>query len=186
MADFKIAYKDTMQVEGGYANNKLDTGGETYKGISRKHNPSWKGWPIIDAIKPHTATEINRQGVSNAYLQELVKAFYLTNYWNINRLGEITDQQLANNVFDFGVNAGTKVAAKMLQKAYNIAIEPKDLVVDGIIGKGSLAAINEVPSRKVYDAFNDLRKEFYDGIIARNPSQAVFRKSWYSRIKPYK
>ena len=34
--------------EGGYANMEGDSGGETYKGISRKWFPKWEGLKIID------------------------------------------------------------------------------------------------------------------------------------------
>lgn len=51
MADFDKAYFRTCKFEGGYANDKNDSGGETYKGISRVHNPKWGGWKIIDSYK---------------------------------------------------------------------------------------------------------------------------------------
>jgi len=184
MAKFSEAYAETMSAEGGYAFNPADKGGETYKGIARKYNPTWKGWPILDAIKPHTPANINKVAGSNPTLQEYVKAFYHVNYWDINKLGDIIDQQLANNVFDFGVNAGTKTAAKMLQRAYNYVTT--ELTVDGIIGSKTMIAINGASAEVIYNKFNDFRRQFYDAIIARDPSQAQFRKSWYSRIKPHK
>lgn len=186
MAVFSKAFSTTMGHEGGYANNKLDTGGETYKGIARRHNPSWKGWPIIDAIQPHTAVNINKVAGANAALQEQVKAFYLVNYWNINRLTDLLDQQLAENVFDFGVNAGTVKGAKTLQQAHNNLSSCGDLTVDGVIGPKTIAAVNLLSPQKLHGEYNRLKKAHYDGIIERNPSQAVFRNSWYSRIKPYK
>ena len=43
MANFDEAFALTMKSEGGYANNPNDTGGETYKGVSRKNHPKWNG-----------------------------------------------------------------------------------------------------------------------------------------------
>lgn len=51
MANFKIALDKVLSREGGYINDPDDKGGETYKGISRKYNPDWKGWRIIDNTK---------------------------------------------------------------------------------------------------------------------------------------
>ena len=50
MADFNQAFDITMGHEGGYANNKLDTGGETYRGVSRNNWPDWEGWRLIDRL----------------------------------------------------------------------------------------------------------------------------------------
>ena len=51
MSYFLDAYSITLQHEGGYGNDPDDVGGETYKGISRVYNPSWKGWGLIDDYK---------------------------------------------------------------------------------------------------------------------------------------
>ena len=44
MAYFGDAFKKLSIKEGGYVNDKDDAGGETYRGISRKYNPTWQGW----------------------------------------------------------------------------------------------------------------------------------------------
>lgn len=185
MADFLIAYKLTAKIEGGYANDPDDNGGETYKGISRKNWPSWNGWKYIDLIKQRgkSATFINQEAAKTNNLQILVQEFYKANFWYTLNLQWLNDQQLANNVYDFGVNAGTGAAAKRLQVAANEVCG--NLVVDGQIGSKTIAAVNKLDAKFVYDAFNNQRKSYYDNIIAKNPSQAKFKKSWYSRIVPY-
>lgn len=187
MANFEIAYNHTANNEGGYANHPNDTGGETYKGISRNNWPKWSGWTIIDTIKAahgKTAKVINQFAGASPTLQAKVKEFYSINFWYPLNLQLINDQQLANNVYDFGVNAGTAKAGKFLQQAANSICG--GLIVDGQVGNATLSQVNKLDSKGVYTAFNTLRKAFYDGIIKNNPSQAVFRASWYSRIIPYK
>ncbi|MBW1801582.1 MAG: hypothetical protein JRJ85_12745, partial [Deltaproteobacteria bacterium] len=44
MAKFDEAFEKTTAIEGGYVFDPDDAGGETYKGISRRFNPSWGGW----------------------------------------------------------------------------------------------------------------------------------------------
>lgn len=51
MAYFGDAFKKLSIKEGGYVNDKDDAGGETYRGISRKYNPTWQGWTMIDSYK---------------------------------------------------------------------------------------------------------------------------------------
>lgn len=48
---FSHIIPSTLSHEGGYANHKNDKGGETYRGITRKHNPNWNGWAFIDNVK---------------------------------------------------------------------------------------------------------------------------------------
>ena len=51
MSDFDRAYAFTMGSEGEYQNDPIDPGGETWCGISRRANPDWPGWSIVDRIK---------------------------------------------------------------------------------------------------------------------------------------
>lgn len=41
MAEFNIAFQKTLTHEGGYVNDPEDSGGETYKGISRNNHKNW-------------------------------------------------------------------------------------------------------------------------------------------------
>jgi lysozyme family protein len=55
MSDFNTAYNLTMGIEGGYANDPNDHGGQTWKGIAQKMHPQWAGWLIIEAAKKNQA-----------------------------------------------------------------------------------------------------------------------------------
>src|SRR5579872_5238571 len=142
MADFEVSYKLTLQIEQGYANDPADTGGETYAGISRKNNPNWIGWKTIDQYKAAHSGDLDAALKANSYLQQSIKQFYLTNYWNVNRLSEVADQRIANELYDIGVNMGTGIAAEFLQRALNIAnLNQKawlDITVDRVIGGTTL------------------------------------------------
>ena len=50
-SDFEKSLTFVLSAEGGYANNKNDKGGETYKGVARNYNPHWGGWVQIDLVK---------------------------------------------------------------------------------------------------------------------------------------
>jgi lysozyme family protein len=51
MANFEIAYKRIEKYEGSYVYALDDNGGKTYAGLSRKVNPNWIGWKMIDVAK---------------------------------------------------------------------------------------------------------------------------------------
>ncbi len=181
MANFKEAYLLTGHNEGGYANNPADHGGETYAGIARNFWPAWSGWSYIDNIKKtfHTPKDIDRAiSVGGAPIHLMVADFYKKNFWDVNKLDLINDQQLADNVYDFGVNSGVGKAAKILQLVVGVT-------QDGIIGNGTIAAVNSLDAKNTYDRYNAERVAFYNRLAA-NPGQHQFLNSWMSRIKPYK
>jgi lysozyme family protein len=167
-----------MQAEGGYSNNPADTGGETFKGVSRKNNPNWSGWVIIDAIKATNPPSLNVALNQNGDLLQNIMSFYQVNYWDVIRTGDINDQQTANQVFDTAVNCGTGTAARFLQQAAGVT-------ADRIIGSVSIAAVNAANSQNLYDQFLSYRKQYYLDIITRSPSQAQFEHSWFARLWPY-
>lgn len=186
MAKFSIAEGFTSKYEGYYANNPADNGGETWRGVARKFWPYWKGWAIVDAIKKKYGKEtaaINKHGKADASLTKYVSEFYKQNFWDENALDHISDQQLANTVYDFGVNSGTPRAAKTLQQAVNDT-GLVTLDVDGQIGPKTIAAINALNPATVHENYNRRREEFYKGLA--KGSQAQFLKSWLSRLSSYK
>ena len=201
MARFEIAEKITGRNEGGYANNPADTGGETYAGIARNHWPKWDGWVYIDRLKseypkykanlnknltPYNLAKFINVNAPNQ-LSNDVSEFYKQNFWDVNKLDLIQDQQLANTVYDFGVNSGTSRSAKFLQWAYNNLQTFNGanlrLVEDGKIGSDTLKKVNSCNGKELYGCYNALRDTFYRSIAKGN--QAQFLKSWLSRLKSY-
>lgn len=178
MADFKKAYALTERNEGGYANSPADHGGETAFGIARNYWPNWSGWALVDKGKKVTkTTPLLNQWLKANGIDAHLSNFYKQNFWDANKLDLFNDQQLANNVYDFGVNSGVVKAAKTLQQA--LKINP-----DGIIGNQTIAAVNNSNGKDLYNTYNGARIEFYNK-LASIPSQHQFLKSWLSRIKPY-
>lgn len=182
---FKKAYAATMKNEGGYANDPDDRGGETWRGIARKFWGSWPGWKIIDQIKLTKPASLNTALTANTALADMVVEFYKQNFWDPLKLDQIECAQTGLQLFDISVNSGTTRGAKMLQEAVNHFRANNPIAVDGMVGPGTLAAANSIGHQQLYDQINVLRAAFYEAIIARDPSQAKFRKSWFSRIKPF-
>jgi lysozyme family protein len=185
MAQFDIAYKITMAHEGLYSNHPTDNGAETFAGISRRYYPTWNGWLIVDRHKrlPHFPQNLKE----NEALQEQVYSFYKKNFWDVNKLDKVSNQEIANELFDTGVNMGYRVAAEFLQKSYNLLSKDeaayKKITVDGAIGPKTLSAINGHPMpTKILKTLNILQGAKYISICERDPSQEVFFSGWIERV----
>jgi lysozyme family protein len=129
--------------EGKYSNDKDDPGGETYKGIARNVNKDFEGWGIIDNLRgdknfPLVLEEIN-------LLQTYVIDFYKMNYWD-KFMGDKMGEKSGLEMFDQSVNSGTGRAVEHLQRSLNILNNRQkyyaDVIVDGVMGKITLAAYN--------------------------------------------
>jgi lysozyme family protein len=189
MANFNESYKIIRQREGGYANDPDDTGGETYKGISRKNFHDWAGWKYVDTIKAANghAAGINDLLEKNSALQELVFAFYKKEFWDVLNLDQVQDQDIATEVFDTGVNMGTYIAAVFLQKALNVlnrnGADYADLPVTGKVGPLTTEAVNlQKRPEEVLKILNCLQGSRYVEICLAGPKQEKFLRSWLNRV----
>ena len=191
MADFPIGYKVAMGHEGGYAKHPSDTGGETWRGISRNNWPKWKGWIIVDQIKKKVNAKVlrdlNRSLAEDKELDFLVKDFYKKNFWDVYSLDYVKSQTIANEIFEAGVNFGIEVESKFLQRALNLTNRAgrsfPNLKVDGDIGAKTIAVLNAHPNPSlVLKILNVLQGARYISICENNESQEVFAESWFSRV----
>jgi len=190
MADFKIADKITGINEGGYANNPSDRGGETYAGIARKFWGSWPGWKYIDKYKADYAkakmagkTKLSLAGWINASarvpsepVRDLVVGFYKKEFWDANKLDQINDQQLANSIYDFGVNSGKGRAVQFLESIFGV-------IKDGIMDPTVIKLTNAADSERTLTEYNAMRRAAY--LSWAKGDQAQFLTSWLRRLKPY-
>lgn len=168
--------------EGGYSSGnerqtKGDKGKETYRGISRVYNPSWKGWSIIDKHKPIKYNKI----IKDDNLEYLVKNYYYDNYYTPLKCDCFNSILIAGHLFCHGVNAGIKTSVKLLQKAINVTYGVK-LDIDGIIGSNTLKYANGSRIKDLEQEFICQRRQYYNKIVSNNPSQKKFIKGWLNRI----
>ena len=175
--DYVRALSFTMKSEGAYSYRQADTGLQTYKGISRKWNPKWVGWVIVDKAlekypelkipykkPPASIHKLNFELNVNEELEYLIYDFYYENYytkcgaWNIGG-------KLAVVLFDMAVLSGYKRSGKTLQKCLNIHFKT-NLVVDSQVGSGTLKVLNEViGSKGLILVVEKLIYEFKDNLI---------------------
>lgn len=158
---FEEAFSATMRREGGYQLHQVegDAGGLTYAGIARNRNPQWPGWAYVDRGEtPPT---------------EMVRAFYRANYWQPIR-GDELRSDIAASIFDFGVNAGPRLAVKLAQAVARVE-------ADGVMGPRSLAALNAMSPAAFAGAYALAKVKRYADICNRDPSQRKFLLGWINR-----
>jgi lysozyme family protein len=184
--NFTQAFKIICTEEGGYVNDPKDKGGETYKGISRKNWGRWLGWLIIDQYKainkinqlssPNEIKAFNSELAEDNTLQQDVQQFYFDNFWYPMQLTGINNDFLKLQLFDFGVNGGSRTAIKMIQNIVKI----KD---DGFNGPLTLTAINNYkPQSDLNSLFDIAKKNRYDEIVKNDPSQHKYYDGWMERM----
>ncbi|NTW18174.1 MAG: hypothetical protein HGA42_00570 [Nostocales cyanobacterium W4_Combined_metabat2_030] len=162
----------TLSFEGGYVNNPVDKGGETYRGISRKANPKWTGWTAVDAYPGKTKSTIISK------LETDVKLFYFNNYFKIYNLHLLNDIKVGLAIFDFVVNSGMKNAQPVMLNAINAAFgtKLKSFNID------TINALNGMNGTKLLKVIAEARENYVTKVIANNPSQSVFANGWRNRL----
>ena len=189
MANFKESLDIVFKLEYSSPKNALHTNpgedGYTFCGVYEKANPNWAAWPKIkEVIKEiqgdgeltkNVIQQASEKLYRNSEIMLLVEYVYESKYWNPFRLSEL-NQTAADEIFVFGVNVGMRTAIRKAQKVVGTT-------QDGIIGPITIAAINAFPEEDFDMLFDEEEIKYYDKLIERNPSFAVFRNGWHNRAR---
>lgn len=147
-------FKRLMKYEGGYVNDPDDLGGETKYGISKRAYPN---------INIRDLTEADAMGI-----------FHRDYYLPLN-IPAFVDDEIAWQVFDFGVNAGVKRSAKMVQRI--VGAFP-----DGHIGSKSLDLINNYSGEyPLHIEFKSHRLKYYMMLTEKRKKNLKYLKGWIFR-----
>ena len=120
-----------IEIEGGYSNDKNDSGGETRYGITVA-----------------VARAFGYAGAMATMPQSIARSIYAERYWHQPRFSDVAQHsaEIAEELLDTGVNMGTGIAGRFLQRALNTLNQEgrtfPDMVVDGNIGSMTLAALS--------------------------------------------
>lgn len=170
MAKIELLVPKILKWEGGFVNHPNDKGGATNKGITIGTFTSYrklKGLPqpSVDDLK-------------NIFSEEWMDILK-TLYWDKWKADQINNQSIANLLVDW-VWASGVYGIKYPQQVLGV-------VVDGIVGSRTLTAVNEYPDQKeLFQKLWDRRKQHFENIVQRDPSQKVFLKGWMNRLNDYK
>ncbi len=154
MADFDTAIVKVLKHEGGYVNDPNDRGGETKYGISKR------AYPNVD--------------IANLTL-EGAKAIYKRDYWDTINGDLIENQEVAESIFDYAVNAGVRTASKMAQLV--IDVEP-----DGKIGPKTLEVLNNFNQDLFLATYALAKIARYVYLCEKRPSNRKYFYGWVRRV----
>lgn len=180
---FNRYFEFLVQDEGGYLPGKQarklkDPGGATKFGISLRFLISLG----IDQGDLAADGDINNDGVIDekdivCLTKEQAKILYFKYFFN--PLYDMLDsREIANRLFNFGVNAGKPRAVMILQQTVNQMMDAKILKVDGIFGKKTIAAVNGLDPKKFYDKYIINIEDFYRGL-----KKEQFLQGWLNRLR---
>ncbi|MFZ5762819.1 MAG: glycoside hydrolase family 108 protein [Thermodesulfobacteriota bacterium] len=175
------------EVEGGYVNDPDDAGGETYRGISRVNWPNWPGWGYIDQIREHGMGK--KEIEASGDLSLLAARFYREQFWD-RVAGDRLPPEVAAEVFDSAVNAGTHRAVLWLQQALNLlnrnGKDYPDVAEDGRMGQGTINALAAYLKRDtttpLLKVLNVLQGAHYIEYMRKSPTQEKYARGWLTRV----
>lgn len=187
MGSFLPAYAKLRQKEGGWANHRVDRGGETWRGIARRKNPRWVGWLKIDKARTHPMFPANLEKMLD--LESDVTSFYEKNYWYAVS-GSALPQEVAEEMFDAAVNCGVGNAVRFAQVAANLLNRNQklynDINVDGKMGRDTRGAIADCLNKRglqwLLVFMRQVRGNYYMDILVSDPEQEEFALSWFGRL----
>jgi lysozyme family protein len=156
--NFRDCLELVLKAEGGFVNHKLDPGGMTNLGVTKR---VWEDW---------VRHEVDEKAM-RALTPAIVAPMYEMKYWRTSYCEKLP-RGLDLLVFSMAVNAGAGRSVKLLQDAIGV-------VADGVIGPNTMAKINEANVETLIDKFSKARTAFYRGL----KTFPVFGKGWLSRTE---
>ena len=156
--NFRDCLELVLKHEGGFVDHKLDPGGMTNLGVTKKVWEEWVGHPV---------TEKDMRELTPA----IVAPMYEMRYWRTSYCEKLP-RGLDLLVFSMAVNAGAGRSVKLLQDAIGV-------VMDGVIGPITMARINEANVETLIDKFSEIRTDYYKGLKLF----PVFGRGWLARTE---
>ena len=154
------------QWEGGFGYHPADPGGATNSGITIGTYTWW--CKQNDKPKP-TVKDLKNMSDEEWFM--IFKTMF-ADPWKVD---SIESQSIANVCIDFGWASGVQNAIKRVQKCLGC-------VPDGIVGKKTLAALNNPDKKATFDKLIQMRLAYINAIVAKRPASKVFLKGWRRRI----
>lgn len=181
MDAFAKALKHTLGIEGGYSNDKRDSGGKTRYGITEAKARAW-GYTGEMADLPLV----------------LAVQIYETDFWDAIHLDRVAavSERVALEMFDTGVNCGIGVPVPHLQRALNVfnreEADYPDIKVDGVIGGMTIASLKafvdkrgDLGERVLVEALSSQQGVYYMDLAERRPKDEAFTFGWFAnRVLP--
>jgi len=183
------SFEELIGVEIGYADIKADKGKETYDGIRRDlwGHVTPEIWKVIDKMRKLGKVQ---HGSHFPELNRFVSEFYHKYFWKSNCLDDLP-AEIAPELFDIAVNHGSGFAGETIQRAVNMLNNSqkrwKDIIVDGIIGNYTVAAVKASSNyeREMFVIIKIIKGNHYVTLLEKDKTQELFAIGWIRRVRFY-
>lgn len=160
--------------EGIDSDDKTDRGGRTRFGVSLRFI---KGLPNLEGDyngDGHvTAADIAGLSIDDA------REIYREHFWDHYKLEAIDSYHVASKAFGYFVNMRGHTAGRILQRSCNRL--GSDLIVDGLAGSKTMAAINSLEPFHLIDCIKVESWAVYVAIMEHDKSQRKYYNGWQNR-----
>ncbi|MGE0252012.1 MAG: glycosyl hydrolase 108 family protein [Dongiaceae bacterium] len=170
---------EILGVEGGYNNDSLDRGGETYKGISDNFYELWLKRPDVNPQEwPTKVTDLTSEQRDNIYRNEF--------YYDRN-VDKVNNSDVKRTIFDMNVMHGPAAGQAISAKVIKELLPNVDLGGNNVLGPQHRAAIDEIERRgllaKYLEKIADERINYPRGDSAESIAREKrFGRGWANRI----
>lgn len=154
-----------LKWEGGFVNDSDDLGGATNKGVTLTTFRSVYG-------KNKTANDLKKM------TDEQWETIFKKCFWDKWKADEIKDQSVANILVDWLWASGS-YGIKIPQRVLGVS-------VDGVAGAKTVAAVNSMVGKSLFDSLKKERIEYINRICTSRPQNKKFKKGWLNRINAIK
>lgn len=178
--------EDKTNVEGGYVNNKKDSGGETNHGITAG---------LANDYKKELLQLFQWDGTMKNLSRDMAYWLYKTHFWK--RAGcdglWLRHALLADKVFDMAINMGVTTAGSYLQQILNannnLGSLYADLKVDGWLGDTTMKALDAFIKKRAAEGVNRLlcallaeQGHHYLQLVQKRDKDEEFYYGWCGRV----
>lgn len=173
MADFQVFFPTLLRFEGGYVDDPHDPGGATNMGITlpifQRHAPTLLHLaPTLEGLRRMT--------------KEHAGIIYKVEFWDAVFGDDIAYQPLANDLFDFYVNAGHHAITLFYQ-----VLNAQGTHFDVRMGmtRTAVESLRHHDMAEVYAAFREGRMAYYRILAGKHPILRRYLKGWLRRADSF-
>lgn len=175
-ADKQRIVRNVLNLEGRYANNPYDSGGETMWGITVATARAYGYTGVMSQMPKEVALDIYAQG------------FWVDNHMDaVYEISPIVSEDMFEQCVNFGQSGGWKVCQRLLNVSNNDQADWGDVPLTGRGDAATLAALTKMVARDgeegTFNSVNKMQFVRYLDITEAKPTQENFFNGWMTRVK---
>lgn len=173
---YAAALAFVLESEGGFSDDKNDSGGPTLHGITWGELAQYRR--VHGTLAQPTATHAQQIALIKSLTPAEQADIYKRQYWDAVD-GDLLPAPIDTIIFDAAVNMGVGTAIRMLDEAVQLPLHlaPDAALIQRLKDKQTKGKIPQVDA----DLFTE-RIARYHAIVAARPKDSVFLKGWLNRV----